>query len=364
MSYTPFKPDERQHSLDLLRGLFIILALLEHFCVFSTRWFVDYSERGIGFEVDSVLAFIGFLFMPWVVHIYIHLAAFNLVRRSPTELRTVLFSKLSSFLAVFLLIFLMNALTFDQVGAKLSFDRLHACMIALAVIASLYSYFGSIAVFVLFICSSLLVVFEPIQQWGFIMEWRAVSAGLEGFQYDGHIELFLATASLGALHGIYVFHLDRIRTLAKDNLFVFISGIGAFYYLLAILPGFEVDRGDYWATELQLSADPLGLISIWCLLLFITHVFLRLEAGGVKMSLPLLNWVGKASLFIYLVHKPLFMHLFGPLREFLLHRGFPYSTTWIDIAVYIALTLMICACLERSQTVQRIFQGAQSAKNA
>ena len=353
-------PGERQHTLDILRGLFILLALVEHFGVLGGRWFLEFQPPGRGYEVDSFTALLGFLFIPWVGHIYIHLAGFNLARRAPEELRKVLGSKLVSFLIVFLLVTAMNCFTFQEIGAKFRFDRLHAWMLALTAIALVYSYLGARGLFALTMASVFFAVTLPIQEFEVALTMKAVARyELAGFVYDGHIELFLATACIGALHGYFVFQLPSNYALLVRRVLFGISAVLSIHYIIFVAPLFEVDRGNLWANQLFLSSDLLSLVSIWGLLIFLTHCCIFLEQFGWGRRVPILSWVGEFSLLIYLIHKPIFVHIIGPFRAYLFNAHWlDYSITSFDITVYIVFTLLITLFMERSLTLRKIQYGS------
>jgi hypothetical protein len=89
-------------NLDFLRGLFIILALDQHFTYYINVWYVDYfrdamaltSTYAVHFPMigktvptDSINHWLAIVFTPWVSQIYLTMAAFNLAKKNQNVLK-------------------------------------------------------------------------------------------------------------------------------------------------------------------------------------------------------------------------------------------------------------------------------------
>ena len=221
---------ERIASLDLLRGLCVFFACLEHYAGHITVWYstffreAPFASTHYGAHAD----FIGRLLplttaeqwvarttVPWLSLFYISLAAFNLATRDRTAFARSLKTKLAAFGMMFLLFTGEGLISSVNLGHGLSFSPLQAWMVILAILAVVYAKTGVRGVTVLFGVSLIRFVI-PIEATN--LEFEAWVQGWlhPHFRYDAELDLFLLPACVGFLLG-YVFHQmpSRRGTLVK-----------------------------------------------------------------------------------------------------------------------------------------------------
>lgn len=353
----------RSHSLDVLRGLVVVLAMLEHFSYFLSVWSLSYLK--IGHVVDPRYAvmrraleagqpaalspsmqWVFEQFGGWVNHSYVFLAAFNIAWLSRSQVRARLAGRLKVFLALFVFFTLEGAITSATFGEAFSVYPLQMWMLILALLNVVYVWLGLWGAVLVFGLSWL----------RFVVPWGELSGAWQDFmreavhgawEYDARLEYFLGSGALGLVFGALLHQFAERRTaLLWGGV-----GIGTLGIVLHQLFGSSLryDPQTFYGLEHAWVQTVGGSLYIWSCCLFVTSVFLALEGVVPFQKAPLLRWVGLHSLFVFALHKILFVHLVMPLYEWwLASRGLGVS---INFPVVLTLT---AACLGLTWLLQKL----------
>jgi len=342
-------------NLDFLRGLFIILALDQHFTYYINMWYVDYFRDTmaltstyavhfpmIGKQVSSDFFnhFLAVVFTPWVSQIYLTMAAFNLAKKDQTTFGIEMLGKFKVFGFILLYFVLENFIVAPNTGQAISFYPIMLWMLILALISIVYKYVGirGILVFTL-LCMLRFVV--PVEYISDFFEELIQNRIHPGFEYDARFEYFVLSGCLGFIMGYVHYHLPLYRH-KKDFLF---AGMGVLLVLIYFLIGdtFVVPMDDVFSTEHDLARTFSGTAYIIGIQAIIVSAFLWLEKKNIKVNLPLVNWVGIYSLMIFALHRILFVKLIAPISIMIGSlTGRTLGASSVEVFIYIFITLAIC----------------------
>lgn len=354
-------------NLDFLRGLFIILALDQHFTYYINMWYVDYFRDAIALtttykihfpligqqiSTDTFNHWLAVTFTPWVSQIYLTMAAFNLAKRDQHEFAKTLPLKLKTMGLIFIFFVMENMIVAPNFGQAISFYPIMLWMVILGLIALIYRYLGISGVVGLTIFSLL----------RFIIPFEMLSSSFEdiirshfhpGFEYDARPEYFILSGCLGFLMGYVHFHKQSIAH-KKDLLFGFIGTLLAVIYLL-FGDKFTVDSADIFRTEHDLARSFSGTCYILGIQAIVISAFLWLERKHIRLKVPLITWVGQHSLLIFGLHRIFFVRMIAPVAVFLGSLfGFTLGASTLEIYLYISITLALCAFVKYSRITDLI----------
>lgn len=322
---TLLDPEQRLENFDFLRGIFIFLALYQHFTVYLSYWFVDYFNEqayleslysvfqgymGVRLPADEVTTTFAWIFTAWVSQIYLTLAAFNLSKRNRIEFKKILPSKLKVFLSIYLFFLLEAFVVAPNLGRSLSFSPIMAWMVILTFISLLYSYFGERGVFIL-LCLSFTRWLVPhsmnlsvdFEIW--VQEWIHPA-----FEYDARIEYFLSSGCLGFLIGRFYYGFTQWRRYQLSLIFL---GVVLCVPWIVIGEPYEIDKFNLFSTEHDLAEDFLGSLYIYGAQLILIPSFLWLQMKNVKLKIPFFHWIGVYSILVFAFHRIFMVHIGGPL---------------------------------------------------
>ena len=350
----------RLANFDVLRGVFIVLALQQHFAFYLNAWYIDFvrfSNFGSTrysihqphygttiLPLDDVTAWMAWAGTPWISQIYLSLAAFNLAARNQSELREVLSRKLRLFAAIFLFFAAENMIVAPSIGEALSVYPLLVWMLILAILAIVHARFGLKGILVLWLANEALRFALPFDAWARSFETAMRGVTARGFEFDARPDLFLGAGCLGFMLG--ALHYRTNHRWRHEYVF----GIGAVLIALYAVfgPPFYINRMNILETEHLLAGNAWGTLGIWGSVALAMSGALMLEARGLRLQLPVLSWVGRHSLLVFGLHRIIFVHFLGPLREFAGARlGVPMRNNTLEIYVAIALSIGISFAVGR-----------------
>jgi hypothetical protein len=368
---------ERIAALDVFRGVAVILAILNHYGYLLTNWYAGFVKvhhfndpsyashheaygQGRLLVLDDFSQTLNENLGPWVNHLYLFLAGFNIAMRDREGVRAVLGSRLKVFLALFVFFTLETAITSQSVGESFSIYPLHMWMIVLSLLNVVYVYWGGRGAAVLFGCMFL----------RFVLPVSLVSDGLEdwmqqhfqrNWEYDARLEYFAGTGALGLLFGA----LYRGRwTVSQKFRFVTIGCSFAFivlFLLFGALPQF--DRENYYAIEHFWIRTISGSLFIYSCCVFFTGLFLLLDKHLNLKNVPVLTWVGCHSLFVFAFHRILFVHVLMPLHEWwLAQQGLVLTFSFATAAWHVVACLVLTWGLQKLRVFE-IVAGAGSPRS-
>ena len=360
---------DRLINLDFLRGLFIILALDQHFTYYINMWYVDYFRDAIaltstyavhfsmiGKQVSSDYFnhFLAIVFTPWVSQIYLTMAAFNLAKKNQLDFSNGIKNKFKIFGMILLYFILENFIVAPNSGQAISVYPIMLWMLILAIISLIYNYIGIRGVLI-FTLLSLLRFLVPIEYLSDFLEELIQGSIHPGFEYDARFEYFVLSGCLGFIMGYVHYHMPLYKN-KKDFLF---ACLGATLVLLYVLIGdtFVVPYDDFFRTEHDLARTFSGTAYIVGIQSIVISTFLWLEKKNIKMNVPLINWIGVYSLIIFALHRILFVKLIAPISIMIGSlTGRTLGASIVEIYIYVFITLGICFFIINSSISDIILQ--------
>jgi hypothetical protein len=349
-------------NLDTLRGLFIFLALLEHFTYFVNYLYIDFFKDAIAFNNSPyyIYKFLDGKHMPasgvlvtlykylgfWIEHIFLTLAAFNLAKYSQSELNTALKGKLKLFVVLFFIFLAENFMVARHFGEAISIYPIMSWFVILGLLSFIYSKLGSGGVATLLI-AGLLLLFNPVGPiWEVSLEleeWAQAFIHPE-IEYNAKLEYFIPSACMGFFLG-HVHYQKKLWSRYKD--FAFLVGgllLSLFFFKYGNFP--KVNPRDIFEYEYVLAKSGVGMTGILGIQMFVISLVLYLEKIKINPTIPLINWIGKYSLLVFLFHRVFFVHLYVPLRIFIgAHISYPLTNTFteqfIGISFCVGLTYLV-----------------------
>jgi len=356
-------------NLDFLRGLFIILALDQHFTYYINMWYVDYfrdtmaltSTYAVHFPMigkqvssDYFNHLLAIIFTPWVSQIYLTMAAFNLAQKDQLTFGTEIGNKFKIFGMILLYFILENFIVAPNTGQAISFYPIMLWMVILGLISLVYNYVGIRGVLI-FTLLALLRFVIPVEYLSDFFEEVIQGRIHPGFEYDARFEYFVLSGCLGFVMGYVHYHMPLYKH-KKDLLF---AGFGALLVLIYVLIGdtFVVPYDDFFRTEHDLARTFSGTTYIIGIQAIVISAFLWLEKKNIKMNISLINWVGVYSLMIFALHRILFVKLIAPVSIMIGNlTGRTLGASIIEIYIYVFITLGICYFIKKSPLSDIVLQ--------
>lgn len=326
---TLLDPEQRLENFDFLRGVFIFLALYQHFTVYLNYWFVDYFKEeafleslysvfqgymGVRLPADDIATTFAWIFTAWVSQIYLTLAAFNLSKRNKEDFKKVLPTKLKVFFSIYLFFLLESFIVAPNLGAALSFSPIMAWMVILTLIAVLYSCFGERGVFILLLLSFTRWLVPHSMNFSIDLEIWLHEWVHPDFEYDARIEYFLTSGCLGFLLGRFYYGFQQWKRYQAA-----LIALGVAFCLPWLILGdsYEIDKFNLFATEHDLAKDFLGSLYIYGAQLILIPSFLWFQVKNIKFKVPFFHWVGVYSLLVFAFHRIFMVHIGGPLWAYI-----------------------------------------------
>lgn len=359
----------RLTNLDFLRGIFIILALDQHFTYYINMWYVEYFRDAIALSstykihfpmigkqiaTDGYNHFLAVVFTPWVSQIYLTMAAFNLAKRNQEEFAKSLPGKLKIMGLILFFFILENFVVAPNFGQAISFYPIMLWMVVLSLIAIVYRYagIGGVLGVTLFACMRFVMPMHLVSD--FFQE--AVIENIHpGYEYDARLEYFILSGCLGFVMGHVHYH--KKKFVQKKDLWFGIGG--AALVLIYCLWGdtFTVDAEDILSTEHDLASTFTGTCYVLGIQAMIISFFLWLEQKKIKVNVPIVNWVGKNSLIVFGLHRVLFVRVLAPLAVFIGSMvGFTLGASIFEMYTYVLITIAICFFIQKSQIANVVLQ--------
>ncbi len=360
----------RLHTFDILRGFFIILALLQHYTYYNNVWFLYFFRNGgalgasysfygdvVGkaLPMDGFLYFLSITFIPWVSQIYLTLAAFNLSRRDKLDFRLVMGGKFKIFALLFFFFTLENFLVSPNFGGALSLYPIQTWMLLLGALTLIYGVLGTPGV-IGWMILGLIIQAMPTELMDQI-EGLLQVLWHPDFEIDARPHYFWVSSCMGFLIGrlYYSKKLNNLKILAAMTLL----GVSmCLPYWLGDTP-FTVDAFNIFKTEHDLSFSLPGNLYLWGTQLILLSFALKIERMRLARPLPFLTYVGVASLPIFALHRIFYVHIYGPIREFFgAMFGFIPTTNFWAQALAIILVVTLTWFIGRTKLAKLIMERA------
>lgn len=333
-SLTPKK--DRIIWFDLLRGFFIFLAMWEHWGAALNVWYIEYFKEGfvlndrlgpgglaqsfyqvhqnmvgtiMPYDAPSVWA--SYIFTPWVMAVYLTMAAFNLSSRTPEDFKKVWLGKLSLFGTLLIFFILENFIVAPNLGEALTLYPLMTWMLILSLLTVLYRFSGIYGMIGLFILA--------MTQWWWPLPEFSIDEFLKtsvhpAMSLDASPHVFLASGSLGFILGYLYYHRPQFGQIKSWQL-VALLGVLMFAVGFQFSDEYFLEQGAYFKTEHLKASTFWGTIEILGIQLVVLSLALISHLKGWvpgKWSKGFI-WIGINSLAIFALHRIFFFYLWMPL---------------------------------------------------
>lgn len=356
-------------NLDFLRGLFIILALDQHFTYYINMWYVEYFRDAIALTSTYKIHFpmighqiatdrfnhiLGLIFTPWVSQIYLTLASFNLAKKSQHLFKGELTQKLKIFVLIYLFFLMENFIVAPNLGQAISFYPIMLWMVIMSVLAIVYSYLGVGGILVLTLISLFRWVL-PVDLISNLFQSLVVYNIHPGFEYDARIEYFFTSGCLGFLMGYGHYHKPNLKHV-KDTYFI-LMGVVFIAFYLAYGEHFIIDPANAFAHEHDLAQTFSGTLYIIGIQAVVISGFLWLEKKSIRFRVPIVTWVGLNSILVFAIHRIFFVRILAPLSV-LVGTWFnrPLGASTFEMYTYVGLTIAFCYFIKVSRIGDLILQ--------
>ncbi len=294
------------------------------------------------------------IFTPWVSQIYLTMSAFNLAKKDPFEFRSGLQDRLKGFGLIFIFFVLENFIVAPNTGEAISFYPIMLWMVILSALSLIYSFLGIRGIIALTLFSTLRFII-PIEVLSDFWEEAIRNSIHPGYEYDARLEYFIMSGCLGFLMGHVHYHRANIKN-QKNTYFIILGLVFVFlYYIWG--ESFSIERTNAFATEHLLAESFWGTLYILGIQSILISSFLWLEKKNIKLNVPVISWVGLNSLFIFSIHRILFVKLIAPLSTMLGSLfGYTLSPNSLQLYLYISITILLCYFIKVTSINDIIFQ--------
>ncbi|MCB0344419.1 MAG: hypothetical protein KDD66_04855 [Bdellovibrionales bacterium] len=341
----------RVHALDFLRGLYIILAMIQHY--------TGVLNGSLGLRPDGFIQWLFYNLTPSGDHLFLALAAFNIGKRTPTDYRPVYWSKMGIYASLFVFFFFESFFRTFDLGQALTWGPLLTWMLVLMLLASIHRCFGCLGVLILFFAQTFFWALPMDSLAAAINESVRSGLQLPTFQYESRLEYFIGSGCVGYLLGYFHHHGKSFGRLPK-HLLSFSAG------LLLTVPFWLY--GEYWVLNLDsvwdneylVASQFVGIMYIWGVQAAAIAFAILLEQLGVPMKIPIFDWCGRFSFLVFAVHYAFFFNVMLPLRVLIARLyDLPLQCTIEEMCIYMAGTILFSLFLQRSGLLLFMhYQGA------
>lgn len=363
------KTKSRIVNLDFLRGFFIILAMDQHFTYYINMWYVEYFRDAIaltstykvhfpmiGHQVatDKANMLLDWIFTPWVSQVYLTLAAFNLAKYTQSVLRDSLGSKVKLYLLIFLFFVMENFIVAPNLGQAISFYPIMLWMFVLSILGLVFSFVGIWGIIVLTVLSFFRFLI-PVEMLSDLFQ-EIIKANIHpGFEYDARLEYFFTSGCLGFLMGYVHYHKPLLKNM-KDFYFAFAGLVMIAFYVAWGDPYFQ-DAANVFLHEHDLSRTFSGTLYILGVQAVLISAFLWLEKQSIQLNVPVVNWVGRHSIFIFAFHRIFFVRILAPLSVMVgAITGRTLGASIWEIYLYVGITIAVCYFIKKTRMGELILQ--------
>jgi hypothetical protein len=320
---------------DVLRGFFIFLAMWEHWGAALNVWYIEYFKEGflinnhlgVGgvtnniYQVhqdmlgkimpyDLLSVWASYIFTPWVMAVYLTMAAFNLASRTQEDFAKVWTQKLSLYGTLLLFFIIENFVLAQSLGEALTLYPLMTWMIILSLLTVLYRFTGLGGIGALFILS-MTQWFLPIPEMN--IEHYIKTHIHPAMSLDAAPHYFTASASLGFMLGYCYYHKPAFKSIATW-LKIALLGVGMFTIGFLNSDAYYLEQGAYFKTEHLKASTFFGMVEILGIQLVVLSLALIAHFKQIQPSkwLSGFTWVGVNSLGIFALHRMFFFYLWMP----------------------------------------------------
>jgi hypothetical protein len=372
----------RNHVLDLLKALLIALSCMEHFSGFLNVWYTDYFRiqdiENTGHSVkfidlygkhyfalnqavsaDTVQGWFHRWLIPWLPHLYIALAGFNLGRKDPQSLRHRNGSALTYFIILIGLFILENFLVAPHFGQAISVNPIMIWMFVLLALNWICSRLSVVRTSVVFGIALGLQLLQNLPLGFRIPSFFELLQRVHPWSYHTEFLPYFISGLLGFLihRGLRQSNVQQWLRRGWMGVAAAIS-VGTFFKIRDL---FVYDPSSILDSHDRIHPDPFGLVFILSTLVWILLWVYSYEFKTARNKLKLATYISTYSLSLFLIHRVLFVRLIAPVR---LHVGSYFGLTltnhWYELFVYFGAVLLIHEGLRRGGVLGPILNPART----
>ncbi|SMF38529.1 hypothetical protein [Pseudobacteriovorax antillogorgiicola] len=315
--------NNRLKSLDILRGVIILLAFVQHYGYFLNVWGSAYLNQydllpsswgDIHLNPSGVVVswMVQYL-TPYVSQLYLMLAAFNLgLKSSKIHEPGVYKRQMKRYAIIFGLFSIENIFVASEFGAIFTFHPLLAWSVILGTITTIRYLFPRWYHSVLVIMIPILYyVLAPMSG---TLELRVCGFIGPGCEYDAQLEYFFPSALIGLFLGEFFSTANKAQWSTLLVCSIIFTMVSLFW-----MPNHQVNPNNILEFEHLFFQSLEGLSHTLLVNLTIVMLAARLNIGYrcLGFATKVLEWTGKKSLQVFLWHKVLFIYVIGPIFEIL-----------------------------------------------
>jgi hypothetical protein len=370
----------RNFSLDLLKGVLIILACCEHFSSYINYLFIEYFNEGQILSLfqrpnivsnykyllnysgkfinaDEIQQVFHTLFIPWVSHLYIAIAGYNLARHDYKNTLGICSRKVKLFFLLFIFFSFENFLVSPNLGAALSIYPIQMWFIVLSSIAILSKFFSDRFILLIYI---LLLTTKFISNSTQIILLDSYSIDtlikvLHPWSFSTEFLMFMLSGLTGFLYARY----SSASWFFSHKNFSIGSGVVLILTTFICWDKFRYNENNIYEYEEFFNNINVGVFFIISIIIFSLSLVRLINIPKVPPVLNFLTYLGKHSLWIFLFHRVFFYKILFPLKVHLFSfYQLPITNLWWEILIYFMITVFIYNLLMScSRIVQKIRKG-------
>ncbi len=374
-SMQPLTP--RNPVLDLLKAFLIGLSCVEHFSGILNSWYIDrfgirdlensfripgivdgyshhYFKLGTPLPADSIQAAFHQWLIPWLPHLYIALAAFNLGRK-PLARHA---KNEKYFFVLFSLFVLENFLVAPDFGAAISINPILIWMIVLGILYWICARFSLRAITWIYLTGYALQVIQCFWKNISIPSIFEILAKIHPWTFHTDFIPYFLSGLLGFLTYKWLDFIQPHKKL-KYLLLAASFALSVCSFILSI-DLFVYDNAHVFNSHDRVHPSPIGFLFITSTLFFILCWVHSYESQKTPSGFRLATYISTNSLGIFLTHRVFFLKFIAPLRLHLgSYFGLAMTNTWFELLIYFALSVLLFEGLRRARVFGELIARAE-----
>lgn len=353
----------RNGYLDIVRGILILFACSEHFAHFLSLWYIEYFKKsdiidlkrihplvenylfhlnyiGDYLTPDPIGSTLALMFVPWVTHLFIGFAGYNISRKNPEQLKQGINKINIGLLCMFLLFYAENFIVIREFFGGILISPIIAWMIILFLSNNIYAYFSFRGILLSLIFS---IALKMVSNFGYfqISFFSKIISSIHPRMEATEPLNYLPSCLMGVLVGAFLNQKSRTRLFYKKTTIFF--GALTIFFLWQSRSLFKHNPNNIFSFDELLISNNFGVLFILSIISVSLIILHQLNNVETPKTLKPLQYVGINSLGIFLIHRVLFIGVLAPIR---FHVGsyfkIPMSINTFEIMfVYFPLTVFI-----------------------
>lgn len=343
------------YNLYFFKAIIILLAFQQHYVNYINALYTSYIDYIPDLFVNkewinklitvspiehSLLNF----FVFWVSHAYIFLACFNLGNHTDLELKRSIKRNFLFGLTLTSFFFIEGLIFGEGLGDKLSPNPLMIWGIIIMMISIIYHFFQKLGIILALILAYIFCYGMYETNLSNIIESKMQVLIHPAFSIDARLENFILSGFIGFIAGNTFLKYDLKKTFLIFSPYIVIP----FFLSWNQLPLDINNMENSFHNEKIYYSNMNNQFIIHGILIFLIFSLLYLEKKKITINFVLFNYIGKNSLFLFILHKPLMLFVYIPLKT-ALHYYFnlPYEQNYLEVLSMSLATVFIGFLLQK-----------------